>query len=103
MPRLHVSDEARSNMAAIADWIRRDRPAAARRVGQKLRNTFRFLAQNPDAGERREDIRRGIRVFVPGAPASRYLIFYQVDDEQGVVEISAVVDGSRDWESLMSE
>jgi plasmid stabilization system protein ParE len=101
MPRYRISPQATDDIKSIVSWIKRDRPAAAQRVNAKLRATFQFLAANPLAGERRDDLRPGIRVFVPGPPASRYVIFYMESSDSIGVEIATVIDGARDLPNIL--
>jgi toxin ParE1/3/4 len=103
MPRLRVSAEAAADVQAIADYIKRDRPSAAHRLGARLYRTFEFLSHHPSAGTSRDDISPGLRMFVPGRPASRYLTFFRHDSAGDVVEIVAVMDAARDWETILSE
>jgi plasmid stabilization system protein ParE len=76
---------------------------AAKRVGAKLYATFRFLAKNPRVGTNCGDIRPGLKVFMPQAPASQYLVFFRYRDDEDAVLIDAVIDGSRDWVSILME
>jgi plasmid stabilization system protein ParE len=100
MARLRVSAQASADLKAIAAWIKKDNVSAARRVGDKLRQTCRFLAANPYAVEARDDLRPGLRVFTPGSPARHYAIFYRCFADQSLIEIMTTGDGSRDWQSV---
>lgn len=63
---------------------------AAVRFVEKLRETCRLLAENPELGERREDFGHGLRCFSVG----NYAIVYRFGAE--CVEIAKVVSGYRD-------
>jgi toxin ParE1/3/4 len=96
MSRYVIAPNAREDLAAIWDYIalEKDRPLAARRQLQRLRDRFATLAANPLLGEVRDDLRAGLRVF----SADRYVICY--DPIEDGVEIVAVLHGARDIESI---
>jgi plasmid stabilization system protein ParE len=73
---------------------------ASRRVVEALSNAFAALAQNPDLGERRDDVAPGLRAFSPRRPAHSYVILYYETNDG--VEISAVTHGARDWPKLFT-
>jgi toxin ParE1/3/4 len=64
-----------------------------RRVDQK----FSRIAQFPNLGKIRDDVRPGLRSF----PLDSYLIVYRVSDQ--CVEILRVVSGYRDLKTLFNE
>lgn len=100
MARLRISPLAVADVTGISSYIAQTRPSASRRVGQALYRTFEFLARNPSVGTARDDVRPGLRLFVPKAPAERYVVFFQYNAASDVVEIAAVIDGARDWEQM---
>lgn len=103
MPNLRVSPQAVTDVEAIAGYVACERPQVAIRIGARLFRTFQFLAKNPHVGTHCGDIRPGLRVFVPQAPAARYLVFFEHRHAHDVVEIKAVIDGAQDWASILSE
>ena len=103
MAYLRVSPLAIRDVTSIANYIAQDRPAASRRVGRSLYKTFGFLAKHPHVGTAREDVRPGLRLFVPKPPADRYIVFFQYDSASDTVEIAAVIDGSRDWGTMLGD
>ena len=102
MARLKVSPQANLDLESIAAYINRERPSASKRVGRKLLATFQLLARNPHIGDSCDHIRLGLRVFAPGRPASRYLVFFPYHLPENVVEIAAVIEGSRNWEAMLA-
>jgi plasmid stabilization system protein ParE len=52
-PQYRVEPTARSDLASISDFIANDSVSAAERMLDRFHETFRFLAQNPQSGERR--------------------------------------------------
>jgi plasmid stabilization system protein ParE len=95
-----ISAEASADLHGIAAYIAQDRPAAARRVLKALRDSFRRIASHPTIGTARNDLGPAYRQIVGDGPARRYVIIFRATS--GDVEILAVVDGSRDWEKLVT-
>jgi toxin ParE1/3/4 len=93
-----LSRQAESDLEEIARYIASDSPESAGRVLDALRAAFRDLADQPELGMLRDDLRPGLRLFVPGKPARRYLIFYYPTADG--IEVSTVIHGARDWQSL---
>lgn len=89
MSRFSVTPEAREDLAAIDDYIRKYRPAAARRMLQSLNRRFAFLGLFPYSGTRRPRLGRGVRFFVE----RRYVIYYR--KVSSGVQILRVLHGSR--------
>jgi plasmid stabilization system protein ParE len=71
-------------------------------VISKLREIFQQLAANPHLGTACSHVGEGMRHFTANGPARRYVIIFRSLNEELGVEIIAVVDGSRNWESLRS-
>jgi len=93
--RYRISRQANVDLDAIADEIGATSVASANLVLDKLLETFRLLASNPNIGTLREDIADGLRMFAPSDPADSYVIFFY-PIENGI-EISDVIHGARDW------
>jgi toxin ParE1/3/4 len=84
------------DLQAVARYIHRDNPNAARAFLETAYDTFEFLAQNPGLGRTRRDLGfPDVRSWrMPGF--RRYLIFYrQLSDR---IQIWRVLHGSRDLE-----
>jgi toxin ParE1/3/4 len=95
MATLTFSPLAESDLNDILDFIARDKPEAAIRWVDKIRETCAFLAENPEIGERRPEFKTGqFRSSLVG----RYVIFYRPILDG--VEIARVVVGSRDIRKL---
>jgi toxin ParE1/3/4 len=90
MSRLLFSPRAEQDLDEILDYIARDKPLAAMRFVERLREACRLLAENPELGERREDFGPGLRCFSVG----NYAIVYRCGSE--CVEIARVASGYRD-------
>ncbi len=61
MPRLRYSAASKDDLKAIAVFIAKDKPAAARQWVAKLRDKCRLIAKHPNIGDERPDFGDGIR------------------------------------------
>ena len=95
MARLVISPLADSDLNAILEFIARDKPEAAERWVQKIRDTCLLLAENPDIGERRPEFKT---VEIRSSLVGRYVIFYR--PIHGGIEIARVLSGEHDIRSL---
>ena len=98
MSEFRLSREANADLDEIADYYERRDPLAAPRIFDAPFETMEFLADNPGAGDRRDDLRKGMRIF-PGQKAARSYVIFFLRTTNGI-EIAAVVHGSRDWEAM---
>jgi toxin ParE1/3/4 len=94
--KYRLTQEARREVLEIWNYIAEDDEAAADRFIDLLIDRFEMLGRNPQAGRRRDDLRRGYRSF----PVKEYLILYRVEPQQ--VGIMRVLHGRRDVERLLS-
>jgi toxin ParE1/3/4 len=62
MPKLRYSDPALSDLTQIKCYIAHDKPDAARNWVAKIRQKCRLLANNPELGDPREELGKGISV-----------------------------------------
>ena len=95
MPAVIYAPEADDDLEGIVDYIARDKPTAAREWLAKVRTTCQMLAENPEVGEVREGF------GVPGCSSfsvGRYVVFFR--RSQDGIEVSRVIDGSRDMRNL---
>lgn len=91
-----LTEEAESELEAIADYIARDNPARAISFLGELRTACSKLADLPQAFPLLERYAsRGIRRRVHG----NYLIFYRIEAERVVV--IHVLHGARDYAGLL--
>jgi plasmid stabilization system protein ParE len=87
---------ARTDLAAIGDWISRDSPRRALSFVGELRRRCRALGEHPRAfplvpGHETDGIRR--RVY------GDYLIFYRIETDRVIV--LRILHGARDYEPLL--
>jgi len=79
--RLHFSPRAVRQFTSIAEYIARDNPSAARRVGERIHRTCALLAAFPHIG--RQGVRAGTRErSVPGLP---YIVVHRVADDEVII------------------
>lgn len=89
------SAQALSEVREIVSYIRRDSPAAAQRVGRRLKESTRRLAEFPLSGRIIPELPDyDFREVIVGA----YRIIYEVQEDR--VEIFTVIHGSRDLPTL---
>lgn len=94
MPQVFFTRAAREDLIAIWTHIAADNPAAADRVLDRLEEAASHLADNPQMGPARDDIRPGLRYLV----SSSYLLLYRIADDG--IEIVRAVHGRRDLYGL---
>lgn len=82
--------KARADLIDIWLHIAADDPATADRVLDQLGEAAGRLADHPEMGTARNDIRPGLRYLISGS----YLLLYRITDAG--VEIVRVVHGRRD-------
>jgi len=95
MAKVHYSSLAAKDLCDNAEYFARDKPDAAYRWVETIKETCELLAINPEMGEQRNIRNLGhCRSFTCG----RYVVFFRgVADG---VEIIRVVRGERDIEQL---
>jgi len=91
MSRYVLSADAQKDLKEIANYITHDKPGAARKFILKLKARMRYVADNPQSGER--------FVGADGLEYRRlsawnYVIYYRLIDRR--VLVSRVVHGYRD-------
>jgi len=94
--KVRVSPQAGRDLRAIATWVSKDRPNAARKLVRELRAASSALADHPHAyafveGREEAGIRR--------VPQGRYVICYSV--EANTIAILRILDGARDIPSVL--
>jgi toxin ParE1/3/4 len=94
--KVRFSPQAGRDLKAIAAWVSKDRPNAARKLVRELRVASLALANHPHAyafveGREAAGIRR--------VPQGRYVICYSI--EADVIAILRILDGARDVPSLL--
>ena len=91
------ADSARADLKAIAMWIGSDNPDRAATFVAEIHRACESLVRHPKrfplvAGHRQGLRKRSVR---------GYLIFYFI--VEGHVEVARIVQGSRDWVSLLDD
>ena len=94
MPRVLTKPEADNDLVDIWLYIANDSPNNADRFIDRMREKFSSLAEAPQIGTRRDELRTGLR----SQPVGTYLIFYFPLDDG--IEIVRVLHGARDIGSL---
>lgn len=94
MPRVLTKPEADNDLVDIWLYIANDSPNNADRFLDRMREKFCSLAEAPQIGTRRDELRTGLR----SQPVGTYLIFYFPLDDG--IEIVRVLHGARDIGSL---
>jgi toxin ParE1/3/4 len=89
--RLRYTQRARRHLDAIAEYISQRNPDAARRVGERIRETISLLSELPYIG--REGALAGTRELV--VPSLPYIVVYGVEASQGAVIILGVYHGAQ--------
>jgi toxin ParE1/3/4 len=95
MARLKSSPLAEADLNEILEFIARDKPGAAFRWVQRIRDTCEQLAKQPAIGERRPEFKKG---EVRSSLVGNYAIFYRTLTYG--IEIARIVRGERDLRTL---
>ncbi|MBK1646153.1 hypothetical protein CKO25_16170 [Thiocapsa imhoffii] len=95
MPRLLKRPEAESDLDDIWWYIAQDSPHNADRFLDRIEERCLALADFPNTGAPRDELRPGLRSH----PEGNYLIFYFPLDDG--IELVRVLCGSRDLERLL--
>lgn len=82
--------QAKIDQSDIWLAIAEDNLRAADKIIDRIDEVVRMLAEQPEAGKRRDELRSGIRYF----PVENYLIFYTVS--AGTIEIRRIMHDARD-------
>ena len=92
-PLERFTERAEAHLQAIRDYIHKDNPSAAQRVGRAIHAAAEMLRYFPEAGRRGASV--GTREWVVrGLP---YIIVYEVmPAEQPILVILGVFHGARD-------
>ena len=98
MPRILQTPTARNDVVEILLYLRARSHRAARLVHQAINRTFEFLAQNPGAGQARDELATGLRSF-PVNRYRNYLLFYR--PLRDGIQVIRVLHGARDLPPLL--
>lgn len=92
--QVYFTRAAREDLIAIWTHIADHNPQAADRLFDRIEQAANRLADNPQIGPTRDDIRPGLRYLVTGP----YLLLYRI--REGGIEIVRAVHGRRDLNGL---
>ncbi|AGK58677.1 plasmid stabilization system protein [Hyphomicrobium denitrificans 1NES1] len=92
MVEVVTSRRAEEELREIWRYIAADSPDAADRVLLRIDAKLSALREFPDIGTMRDDIRPGVRMLVEG----NYLLLYEHNEADSIIELVSVVDGRRD-------
>ncbi len=81
----------------ILEYIARDKPGAAAKFVQKLKDACWTLAKTPTMAPLREELAPGLRAW----PVGNYIIFYRKAPDG--IEVVRVVHGARDLGKLFDD
>jgi len=93
-PQAHVTDLAEADLREIWLYVAQDNPDAADRLVARLHDKCHVLAQSPQIGPLRNELKAGLRTF----PVGNYLIFYRPTEDG--IEVVRVLSGYRDLDRL---
>jgi toxin ParE1/3/4 len=89
----HLAD---FDLDSIRDYIAQHNPRAANDVLDQLFNSLERLADEPELGERRNDLAQNLRAFV----VRPYVIFYYHAPDG--IHVARIVHGARDFPSMFA-
>jgi len=92
-----LSDQSKSDLVAIWEYIAQDSPSAANRFVQRLVKEYKSLSKNPGTGRSRDQLRPGLRSF----PVGNYLILYRQITEG--IAVIRILHGARDLEVILEQ
>src|SRR5947208_1120246 len=97
MSSYRLTRRADADLEDITDYLTEHSPSAVNRVLSALKRAFRFLADHPDAGSLRDELKPNLRSFTPRKPAHGYVVYFR--RHRVGIQIAAVLHGSRDVET----
>ncbi len=94
MNQYFVGRKARRDLRVVWRYVARDQVAHADALIDSLYDRFRSIAMNPEVGQARSDIKKGLRILSVG----KYVVGFR--RVSGGISIVRVIHGARDWESM---
>ena len=94
--QIRWSLDAAADLENIVDYIRRDNPAEAQRVGREIYTRLGMLGAFPFGG-RRGRVEGTRELPLPPLP---FIVVYRVLERADVVEIVNVIHGAQRWPPL---
>jgi toxin ParE1/3/4 len=96
MPLVRKRLSANADLAEIWEFIADDSEARADAFLEAIDKKFATLADNPNIGRARDELKKGVRSF----PVGKYVIFYRL--APGGIEIVRVLHAARDVSILFA-
>jgi len=96
MGKYSFSDEAIQDLEEICEYLGRSNPKAASQLFDKIRSKCKLVASFPSMGKSYGRLAKNLRGFV----VDDYIIFYYPQEEEMEINITRIVSGYRDLESL---
>lgn len=94
--KIHIAPTAFKDIDVASDWWRRNRLAAPRLFEEELRDALGRLADMPFTGQRtREEEETFVDVWRFYLSATRYFLYYRVDERADVVQVLRLWHASR--------
>jgi toxin ParE1/3/4 len=91
-----LTQRAHCDLEEIDEYLARRDVKAARDFIVRAVDVFELLAEHPEAGRRRPELKTGLRSF----PVGSYVVYYRVADRH--VQILRVGHGARDAKALLA-
>jgi len=92
--RVSISSRASSDIQDIYRYIESDSPRNARIVLRRLMSAIDSLERFPYRNEVYQGL-RSVSETVRRMPVAPFILYYRINDEQGVVEVIAIRHGKR--------
>ncbi len=96
MGKYIITRQAEHDIDEILIYIAADNLDAALSFNERLTNLFEMLAENPNAGRERPELKEDLRSI----PEGNYLLFYR--KWAGNIAIVRVLHGARDLDEIFS-
>lgn len=87
--RVRLSAKAQRDQVAIWLYIHKDSIAAADGIVDRFTDIFALLADNPEAGRRRDDLGKGVRSYI----VEGYVVCYRIGKE--TIDVAGIFRGAR--------
>lgn len=96
MGRYELTQRAHCDLEEIDDYLARRDPMAARDFLVLVIEVFELLAQHPEAGRRRPELKIGVRSF----PLRSHIVYYRIAAQ--CVQILRIGHAARDAAALLT-
>ena len=91
-----LTQRAHCDLEEVDDYLARRDAKAARDLIVRTVEVFELLAEHPEIGRRRPELKTGLRSF----PIGSYVVYYRVAERR--VQILRVGHGARDARALLA-